>query len=91
MSIKYGTPGFAYYKDTNGRVYGVRDYWYTKTDNRDYLTITVMNDNRSGRVNFSILEYRGYEPKYMARIAQEKADELNARDKCVLSIPVTVC
>jgi hypothetical protein len=90
MAIKYGMPGFKFYKDTNGHIYGVRDYWYTKTDNRDYLTITVKNDARSGWVNYSILEYGGYGPKYMARIAAEKADELNARDGCVLSIPCTV-
>lgn len=90
MAIPYGFPGFMMYKDNHGKIFGVRDYWYCHTDNRDYLTITVKNDARSGWVTFSILEYGGYGPKYMAQLANNKAEEYNTRDKCVLSLPCTV-
>jgi hypothetical protein len=90
MSIPYGTPGYKYYKEPNGKIYGVRDYWYTKTDNRDYLTITVMNDARSGWITYSIDDYGGYGPTYLEQLANNKAEELNLRDDCVLSIPCNV-
>jgi hypothetical protein len=95
MAIKYGTPGYKYYKDENGRVYGLRDYWYAKeqpgyVNGGSTLSISVRNDARPEWVDFSDFNYYGYGNKYMRQKAQEKADELNARDICVLSIPCTV-
>ena len=84
MSITTDTPGYKIYRDKNGKLFGLRDYWYLHVDTRDYLTITVKNDARDGWVYFSILDNGGYGPKHMHRIAEQKAAELNARDGCVI-------
>lgn len=96
MSIPYGLPGYKFYKDTNGRIYALRGFWFAK-ENRghvnggDTLSITVRNDARDGGwVHFYDMDYFGYGMKYMRQEAQKKADELNKRDGCILSIPCTV-
>jgi hypothetical protein len=90
MAIEYGTPGYKYYRDENGRIYGLRNYWYARVrtgivNGGPTMDITVKNDAVDGEwYNFNDFDYFGYGNNYMTIKADEKVKELNERDFCVI-------
>ena len=90
MKVKYGDIGYKYFKDNNGKIFALRDYWYIKKDTRmNTLSYKIVNNAVDHEwYNFNDFDYYGYGMKYMARKAEEKCKELNDRDHCV--IPCTV-
>lgn len=94
MAVKYGDPGYKYFRDHNGRVYALRDYWTVerhsgRVNGGDTLSFRVHNHARDSEwYDFNDFDYYGWGMKYMARKAEEKAAELNARDQCVIPCSV---
>jgi len=96
FKITPDTPGYKIFRDSNGKLFGLRDKWIIEAHDEmpliggyrpvGYHVLNYCNQNEYYCFSTLDYEYHGNH-KYGARYqAEKKAEELNKRDNCVLAI-----